>query len=90
MRLWALIFDDLLDIARRLAGSNATQTDLRRAISSVYYAMFHAICQSNADTLVGANPQDRDQLAWRQVFVAGSNFGRFLRCYAKPPPSGRL
>ena len=62
--------DSLLDVARRLAEGNPTQTDLRRAISSVYYAAFHAICQSNADTLVGDNPQDRDQSAWRQVYRA--------------------
>ena len=65
-----MISDDLLDIARRLAEVNPTQTDLRRAISSVYYAVFHAICQSNADTLVGDDPQDRDQLAWRQAYRA--------------------
>ena len=65
-----MISDDLLDIARRLAEGNPTQTDLRRATSSVYYAMFHAVCQSNADTLVGGDPQDRDQLAWRQTYRA--------------------
>lgn len=65
-----MISDDLLNVARRLAGDNPTQTDLRRAISSVYYAVFHAICQSNADTLVGDNPQNRDPLAWRQTYRA--------------------
>ena len=65
-----MIADDLLDIARRLAEGNPTQTDLRRAVSSVYYALFHALCQSNADTLVGDDPQSRDQLAWRQAYRA--------------------
>lgn len=65
-----MIADDLLDIARRLAAGSPTQTDLRRAISSIYYAVFHAICQSNADTLVGDNPQYRDQSAWRQTYRA--------------------
>ena len=65
-----MIADDLLDIARRLADGNPTQTDLRRAVSSVYYAVFHAICQSNADTLVGEDPQSRDQGAWRQAYRA--------------------
>ncbi len=65
-----MISDHLLDIARRLAEGNPTQADLRRAASSVYYAVFHAICQSNADTLVGDDPQDRDQLAWRQAYRA--------------------
>ena len=65
-----MISDDLLDIARRLANGNPTQTDLRRAVSSVYYAVFHAVCQSNADTLVGDNPHSRDELAWRQAYRA--------------------
>ena len=65
-----MIADDLLNIARRLATGSPTQTDLRRAISSIYYAVFHAICQSNADTLVGDNPQFRDQSAWRQAYRA--------------------
>ena len=65
-----MISDDLLDIARRLAGDNPTQTDLRRATSCVYYAAFHAICQSNADALVGDVPQTRDHAAWRQAYRA--------------------
>ena len=65
-----MIADDLLNIARRLTEGSPTQTDLRRAISSIYYAVFHAVCQSNADTLVGDNPQFRDQLAWRQSYRA--------------------
>lgn len=69
-----MIADDLLGIARRLAqgggGQPPSQTDLRRAVSSVYYAMFHAVAQSNADTLVGDDPLERDQMAWRQVYRA--------------------
>jgi hypothetical protein len=65
-----LIADDLLDIAQRLVEGSPNQTDLRRAISSVYYALFHAIAQSNADTLVGDDPQFRDQAAWRQAYRA--------------------
>lgn len=69
-----MIADDLLDIARRLAQGNGSQppsqTDLRRAVSSIYYALFHAIAQSNADTLVGDDPLRRDQSAWRQAYRA--------------------
>ena len=65
-----MIADDLLDIARRLAAGSPTQTDLRRAVSCVYYALFHAVAQSNADTLVGDDPQSRDQTAWRQAYRA--------------------
>ncbi len=65
-----MISDDLLDVARRLAEGNPSQTDLRRATSSVYYALFHAIAQSNADTLVGDAPLARDPDAWRQAYRA--------------------
>ena len=69
-----MITDDLLDIAGRLAagsgGNPPSQTDLRRAASSAYYALFHAVAQSNADTLVGDDPLDRDQDAWRQAYRA--------------------
>ena len=47
-----------------LAGSSAAssvsgrprQAMLRRAVSAAYYAVFHALCQSNADTLVASSP----------------------------------
>lgn len=69
-----MLSDDLLDNARRLAlGDGArppSQADLRRAASGVYYAVFHAICQSNADTLVGDDSQNRDLAAWRQTYRA--------------------
>lgn len=65
-----MIADDLLDIARRLVDGTPSQTDLRRAVSSIYYAVFHAIAQSNADTLAGDEVQSRDQIAWRQAYRA--------------------
>ncbi len=75
-----MIADDLLDIARRLAGDNPNQTDLRRAVSSIYYSVFHAICQSNADSLVGEDPQDRDPSAWRQAYRALEHGYASRRC----------
>ena len=69
-----MIADDLLEIAGRLAagsgGQLPSQTELRRAASSGYYALFHAVAQSNADALVGDDPLDRDQEAWRQAYRA--------------------
>ena len=76
-----MISDDLLDIARRLAVGNPTQADLRRAVSSVYYAVFHDICQSNADTLVGDDPLNRDQMAWRQAYRALEHGYARQRCH---------
>ena len=47
-----------------------TQTELRRAVSCAYYAMFHTLAASNADVLVGASPSDRQRWAWRQAYRA--------------------
>src|SRR5882672_140703 len=50
--------DHLLDQVDRLvappAGGAPRQTDLRRAISSAYYALFHALATEAADGLAGA------------------------------------
>ena len=46
------------------------QMQLRKAISAAYYAMFHALAQSNADSLIGASPQFRRLPAWTQTYRA--------------------
>ena len=43
---------------------------LKRAVSTAYYAMFHALCVSNADALVGASPTGDDFDLWVQTFRA--------------------
>jgi hypothetical protein len=51
-----MMHDDLLDIAQHLAlldERRPRQTSLRRAISSAYYALFHALAALCADELVG-------------------------------------
>ena len=48
---------DLLATARRLAKASPQkprQSDLKRAISTAYYALFHAMARNAADMLVGA------------------------------------
>ena len=60
---------DLLETARRLAqlgAAQATQADLRRAISTAYYALFHCLAAAAADLLTGS---DRS-LEWHQVYRA--------------------
>ncbi|QRE74160.1 hypothetical protein F1D61_11540 [Methylobacterium aquaticum] len=62
----------LLATARRLAkagGSKPRQSDLRRAISTAYYALFHIVAQDCADRLVGQGPNRPDK-AWRQTYRA--------------------
>ncbi len=68
----------LFDASRMLAGAPGTapapgrprQVMLRRAISTAYYAMFHALCQSNADTLVGASRGRDANGLWTRAYRA--------------------
>lgn len=65
----------LIDTARELAGvvgdtptgpGRPRQIRLRRALSTAYYAMFHTLCRSNAETLIGSAPvtQGTESLVW--------------------------
>ena len=49
-------------------GTQPTQEAIRRAISTAYYAAFHALCTSNADVLIGS-PLDRLTIdAWIRIY----------------------
>lgn len=65
---------DLIATARRLAKSSGTrrprQSDLKRAISTAYYAVFHAMCRNCADCLIGTASADRSNPAWKQAYRA--------------------
>ena len=61
---------DLMETARRLVESGAvqpTQTDLRRAVSTAYYAMFHCVAAAAADLLTGSGSHSPE---WHQVYRA--------------------
>lgn len=63
---------ELLGTARRLAKAGPgkpRQSDLKRAISTAYYALFHALAKECADRLVGTGPGRPDK-AWRQAYRA--------------------
>jgi uncharacterized protein (UPF0332 family) len=59
---------ELIASARRLIGGPARgrprQTDLKRAASTAYYAMFHAACRLVANAFVGSSGQQQAQRAW--------------------------
>lgn len=60
----------LIRTARKLArgrGGKPQQADLRRAISTAYYALFHCAAKAYADALIGTS-KTRNDLAWRQVY----------------------
>jgi uncharacterized protein (UPF0332 family) len=64
--------DDLIVTARRLARANPSrprQADLRRAVSTAYYAVFHALARQCAERFVGTG-QNRSRPAWQQVYRA--------------------
>lgn len=64
--------EDLLDTAEKLAEANQRrpkQADLRRAVSTAYYAVFHNLAQECADRFIGTTEQRSDS-AWRQVYRA--------------------
>ena len=64
---------DLIATARDLVGSGRgrpRQTNLRRAVSTAYYALFHCLAACCADTLVGGSGANRDADAWRQAYRA--------------------
>jgi hypothetical protein len=65
--------DHLLDQADRLItapiGGAPRQINLRRAISSAYYAIFHAVATEAADVIVGRTKRDTSiyQLVYRSI-----------------------
>ena len=65
---------DLISSARKLLGEGQVgppkQSDLKRALSTAYYAMFHALCRNCAETLVGKTRASRSQRAWIQAYRA--------------------
>ena len=60
---------DLIDAARTLAesrGTPLTESRLRRAVSTAYYAMFHTLAASAADLFIGAERSP----AWHRAYRA--------------------
>ena len=69
-----------------------SQANLRRAVSSAYYALFHCLARSGTDLLVGGAGAERSKPAWRQVYraldhgtaKAACGDGRLLSRFPKP------
>ena len=68
---------DLIDSARQRAGGGSSpgrgrprQTDLQRAVSDTYYAMFHTLAACGADLLIGTGYLARRRPEWRQIYRA--------------------
>ena len=50
------------------AGNFPTDEHIRRAVSNAYYAMFHALAQSNASALVGSPSDGATAAAWSRAY----------------------
>lgn len=63
---------ELLKTAKLLVPKSGkpSQVRLKRAISTVYYAIFHAIAKNAADMLVGTTGAHRSDRAWVQAYRA--------------------
>ncbi len=66
----------LIDAARILAGDSGTQQRqgrprqamLKRAISTAYYAMFHALCNNNANVVAGLSTDAQTRDSWTRTY----------------------
>ena len=52
----------------READAEQAQTHLKRAVSTAYYAMFHAVCTGVAELLPGAAGEPTTSAAWLQAY----------------------
>ena len=67
----------LIDLARLLAGQGTVvlpgrprQAMLKKAVSAAYYAMFHALCYSNANVLMGGSARSVHLPGWARIYRA--------------------
>lgn len=77
---------NLIATARALADTGRRgrprQTDLRRAVSTAYYALFHCLAACCADLLVGGGGSDRSATAWERTYRALEHGVARRRCQA--------
>lgn len=63
---------DFIAAARLLAThprrGRPPETNLRRAVSTTYYGLFHCLAECCADTLVGGPGSNRSRAAWLRVY----------------------
>ncbi|MFM8608617.1 MAG: hypothetical protein ACKOBC_11740, partial [Hyphomicrobiales bacterium] len=62
---------DLIETAKILVEARRNkprQSDLKRALSTVYYAVFHALAHCCADSIAGTNRRSRSDRAWQHAY----------------------
>ena len=64
--------NELIDACRKLVPAAAipppSQADLRRAVSTAYYAVFHTLAASNAELIAGQPQSSVSAYAWERVY----------------------
>ena len=64
--------NEILDTCRKLAPRSTdpppTPADLRRAISTAFYAVFHTLAASNAELIAGQPQSTISAYAWERVY----------------------
>ncbi|WP_419164673.1 hypothetical protein [Candidatus Palauibacter sp.] len=74
---------ELIGTAKELAGGTPhkpRQADLRCAVSAAYYALFHCLMRTCADSFIGTTGAHRSDAAWRQVYRALDHGSCKKRC----------
>ena len=69
-----------LDLVEAGSRGRPRQANLRRAVSTTYYAMFHCLAVCCADMLVGGVGAERSEPAWRQAYRALEHGAARQRC----------
>lgn len=63
--------EDLIETAKKLLppfNEEPSSSDLKRSISTAYFAAFHGLAQTCADSLIGEDPAERPNKAWVEVY----------------------
>jgi hypothetical protein len=59
---------ELIDTCHKLVALPPSDADIRRAISTAYYALFHTLAASNADLVAGEPSSAMSRHAWERVY----------------------
>ena len=79
--------DHLVQLAADLAEINPRRprrTDLCRAVSTTYYALFHCLARTCADRLAGRAGTSGNRAMWRRVYRAPEHRQAKARCASMP------
>ena len=75
---------DFIKTARDLAGASRQgrprETNLRRAVSTTYYALFHCLASCCADAIAGGSRANRNPSVWNQTYRALEHRTARKRC----------